>query len=431
MSSFSFGEASNLCSDCKRMAANVQGAPYRPPVTVVILGINLLVFAAMLAKGMPITRPNSVQLLSWGADYGPLSLGTQPWRILTSNYVHIGIFHIFFNMWCLWDLGRMSEKIFGRWTYLLIYTACGIAGSFASLWLHPMVVGAGASGAIFGLAGALITALYVGKLPYGRQALRGMLRSLLTFAGYNLFFGAVVPGIDNSAHIGGLLMGLALGAVIGPQLMERPERRIAHERIVFVAALLLLIGFGTYVKHKNGYVVAIGTAGEALTKGRFDEAIAALQTSAAHNPKDPVSLTLLGDAYLEKKDYARAESTLKRALELNPNSVRARRLLGLTYFGQGQYEETRQIYATLIQRDPKDADAYHQLGLAQSRLNQLGPAIASLQQAARLDPANAETQKDLGTVYQAMGNPSEAAAAFHRAEDLSTGAPKPSNPNRP
>ena len=62
--------------------------------------------------------PTVQQLVTWGANYAPLSLGPQPWRMLASNYVHIGIIHIFFNMWCLWNLGRLAERIFDRWTYL-------------------------------------------------------------------------------------------------------------------------------------------------------------------------------------------------------------------------------------------------------------------------------------------------------------------------
>jgi rhomboid protease GluP len=175
--------------------------------------------------------------------------------VFTSNYVHIGLFHILLNMWCLWNLGRLAERMLGPWTYLLTYTICGIAGSLASLWIHPAAVGAGASGAIFGLAGALITALYLGKLPYPGQMLRGLMKSLLSFAGYNLFFGAVVPGIDNSAHIGGLLTGLAIGALLAPQLTQSPEQRRAHERFIFTAAALFLIGFGVFVKHQSGWVV--------------------------------------------------------------------------------------------------------------------------------------------------------------------------------
>lgn len=235
--------------------AAMQRAPYRPPVTVAIVGLNIVVFAAMVLSGVSPMEPHLNQLLRFGADFGPYSLDGQAWRILTSNYVHIGLLHIFFNMWCLWNLGRLSERILGGWTYFLTYTACGIAGSLASLWIHPMAVGAGASGAIFGLAGALLTALYLGKLPFHPQMVRGLMRSLLSFAGYNLFFGAVVPGIDNSAHVGGLIMGLAIGALLAPQLTQPREQRQAHERFVFLGVILFLIGFGVFVKHERGWVV--------------------------------------------------------------------------------------------------------------------------------------------------------------------------------
>jgi rhomboid protease GluP len=220
-----------------------------------IVGLNILVFAVMVLSGVSPMGPSPVQLLRFGADFGPYSLGGQGWRILTSNYVHIGLFHILFNMWCLWDLGRLSERILGGWTYFLTYTACGIAGSLASLWIHPTAVGAGASGAIFGLAGALLTAIYLGKLPFPGQMLRGLMRSLLSFAGYNLFFGAVVPGIDNSAHVGGLIMGLAIGALLAPQLTQPREQRQSHERFVFLGVILFLIGFGAFVKHERGWIV--------------------------------------------------------------------------------------------------------------------------------------------------------------------------------
>jgi len=265
-----YGEA-NLCPECRAAFAGATQPPavptrptpgvaplqqpYRPPVTVAIVGINVVVFALMVINGVSPMGPTEAQLIRWGADFGPLSLDGQPWRVFTSNYVHIGLFHILLNMWCLWNLGRLAERILGPWTYLLTYTICGIAGSLASLWIHPGAVGAGASGAIFGLAGALITALYLGKLPFPGQTLRGLMKSLLSFAGYNLFFGAVVPGIDNSAHIGGLLAGLAIGALLAPQLIQSPEQRRGHERFIFTAAALFLIGLGVFVKHQSGWVV--------------------------------------------------------------------------------------------------------------------------------------------------------------------------------
>lgn len=251
----------DLCPDCgvralqtsSGTAESTTAAPRiaisqrRFPVTKTLVGINCAVFLLMTAAGASALQPTPQQLIKWGADWGPLTLTVQPWRMLSSNYVHIGIVHIALNMWCLWNLGFLAEVIFDRWTYILTYTACGIAGSMASLWWHPLSVGAGASGAIFGLAGALIAALYLGKLPIPKAALKGTLKSLLTFAGYNLVFGAVGSFIDNSAHVGGLLMGLAIGALVAPHLTN-PEERGRWRMLVFGAAAILLTAGTQYVK---------------------------------------------------------------------------------------------------------------------------------------------------------------------------------------
>ena len=224
----------------------------KQPITTTLVGMNVAVYAAMVLTGVSPTAPTTAQLLKWGANWGPLSLGTEPWRMLASNYVHIGTIHIALNMWCLWNLGFLAERVFDPWTYVLIYTACGLAGSLASLWWHPLVYGAGASGAIFGLAGALIAALYLGHLPISKQAIQGTLKSLLIFAGYNLFFGAAIRGIDNSAHVGGLLAGLALGAVLAKHLTAPPEIREGWRRGVFVAAAVVLVLAFMLVKHTSG-----------------------------------------------------------------------------------------------------------------------------------------------------------------------------------
>jgi rhomboid protease GluP len=254
------GEASPLCRDCRADVGLIvpsQETVSPPPVRVsspflltqVIVGINVLVFIGMLLTGVSPLSPRPVQLVMWGANFAPLSLGSQPWRMLASNYVHIGIIHIFFNMWCLWNLGRLAERIFDRWSYMLVYTASGIAGSLASLWWHPQGIGAGASGAIFGLAGGLIAVLYLGKLPIGREALKPTLRSLLMFAAYNLFFG-LVPGIDNAAHFGGLLAGLAIGAVLAGTVTEPPDIRARRRNYVMVATILLLLAANSYLRQR-------------------------------------------------------------------------------------------------------------------------------------------------------------------------------------
>jgi rhomboid protease GluP len=224
----------------------------KQPITTTLVGMNVAVYVVMVLMGVPPVSPTSLQLVKWGANWGPLSLGAEPWRMLASNYVHVGIIHIALNMWCLWNLGFLAERVFDPWSYVLTYTVCGLAGSLASLWWHPLDVGAGASGAIFGLAGALISALYLGHLPISKQAIQGTLKSLLLFAGYNLFFGQAIKVIDNSAHIGGLVAGLAIGAALAKHLMQPPEIRDGWRRGVFVAAAVVLFGVFTFVKHTFG-----------------------------------------------------------------------------------------------------------------------------------------------------------------------------------
>jgi rhomboid protease GluP len=210
------------------------------PVTSAIIAANTLVFLAMVFSGVSATSPQIADLARWGADTGYQTLIAQPWRMLTSTYVHIGIVHILLNMWCLWNLGLLAERIFDAATYLVTYTFCGLAGSLASLAFHPARVGAGASGAIFGLAGALIAALYLGRLPVPPRALKSTLKSLISFAAYNLFFGAVVPSIDNAAHLGGLVAGLILGAALARHLAPGDEGRGPWRRWIFMAAALIL-----------------------------------------------------------------------------------------------------------------------------------------------------------------------------------------------
>lgn len=226
----------------------------RMPLTSAIIGINVAIFFAMVLSGISLVEPANADLIRWGANTGWFTLYVQPWRMLTSTYVHVGLLHLALNMWCLWNLGVLAEQIFDRWTYFLTYTFCGLSGSLASVSLHPKGLGAGASGAIFGLAGALISALYLGHLPVPRRVLKPILKSLVSFAAYNLVFGAIVPVIDNTAHIGGLVCGLALGAILAPHLTSRADERNAWRRWVFILAagiFALLFGMARhFLQHR-------------------------------------------------------------------------------------------------------------------------------------------------------------------------------------
>src|SRR5882762_3777482 len=237
-------------------------------VTMGLMAINLIVFLAMVFSGASPINPGGEALARFGGSWG-YSLFAQQWRLLTANYVHAGIIHIAFYMWCLWDLGGLAERIFDRWVYFLLYTCCGLAGSLAAAWWNPMAITIGASGAIFGIAGALISVLYLGKLPVSKHAIQSTLKSLLFFAGFNLFYGAAISrGISNSAHIGGVVTGLALGAVLAPSLTAPAGKRQLWSLVVFAGAGIVLLGGFTFIRHSLASMLSMEKGIHLLDSGQ-------------------------------------------------------------------------------------------------------------------------------------------------------------------
>src|SRR4051812_35208580 len=178
-------------------------------LTKVIFGANLAVYLAMALASHGIDDfPGSVAI-PFGANYGPLTLSGDWWRLFTYMFLHGGIWHIAFNMWCLWDLGALCESLYGRWTFAAIYVITGVSAGLASVAWNPGVMSVGASGAIFGLAGALFASIYLGEFSVPKFALQCTMRSLAFFIGfnvlfgfgYNIFFGGRFSGVDNAAHV--------------------------------------------------------------------------------------------------------------------------------------------------------------------------------------------------------------------------------------
>ena len=213
------------------------------PLTAVILGMNLAVFVYMLAMGVPQGHPTGAQGLRFGADFGPLTLTSQPWRLLTSNYLHFGVAHLLTNLYCLWGLGKLTETFYPWRDFALLYTFTGVAGSLLSVWVRPTAVSGGASGAIFGLAGVMLATLRWGRLPVTEASRMSLYKGVLQFAGINLVLGILLRGIDNMGHLGGLLAGGVVGAVMGRRLDMSEGSRNYRVRAWLLLWLALLAGF--------------------------------------------------------------------------------------------------------------------------------------------------------------------------------------------
>jgi rhomboid protease GluP len=208
-------------------------------VTPTMIALNVAVFVAMVANGVSALSPTSASLIQWGADFGPRTTGGQPWRLLTNTFVHIGIPHIAMNMIALWQSGRMVERLLGNLGFAVTYLLAGLCGSIVSTLGHPFTVSAGASGAIFGIYGALIAYLlrHRGQIP--REVLSSLQKTAIVFVGLNVVLGLQQKGIDMAAHLGGLGGGLVSGLFVGRPVTE--DRRIARKRAIVVGAIGLAI----------------------------------------------------------------------------------------------------------------------------------------------------------------------------------------------
>jgi membrane associated rhomboid family serine protease len=196
----------------------------RPWITPTLVALNIAVFIAMSVAGKGIGQFGSQQLLAWGANFGPWTVHGQWWRLVTALFIHSNFAHMALNMWALWNIGRLSERLFGRASLLFIYVCAGILASLTSIAWNPNVSSVGASGAIFGLFGAFLAFLLSRRHEIPQSVIRRHWISTTVFVLFNLISGATQANIDNAAHVGGLLSGFVLGL-----LLARPLDRTVRE----------------------------------------------------------------------------------------------------------------------------------------------------------------------------------------------------------
>ncbi|MBC7852541.1 MAG: rhomboid family intramembrane serine protease [Pirellulaceae bacterium] len=207
-------------------------------VTPVLIGVNVIVFVLMTVFGVSPFSPAMADLLRWGADFGPLTLDGEWWRLLTSMFLHIGIIHIGLNMWVLYAAGPLVERMLGNSGFLLMYLVAGLCGGLASLAWNPVIVSAGASGGIFGIYGCLLGMVVRGRGSIPPEILTQLRSSGLGFLFYNLIFGMMMPNIDMAAHLGGLAGGFLCGLILS-------QPYTASTRAGRLPRNLLLAGLGT------------------------------------------------------------------------------------------------------------------------------------------------------------------------------------------
>jgi tetratricopeptide (TPR) repeat protein len=279
----------------------------------------------------------------------------------------------------------------------------------------------------------------------------GMLRSVVVFVGYNLFFGAVIARTDNAAHIGGLLMGLLLGALIAKVAPSHDDylRRIA----VLLVGVMVVLGAGLWVRRAHAYMLYGQNGVGPLGQGKTDEGIAELQKSVRLRPNFAPAHAALAQAYVAKRDFEDAAAELQRVIALNPQSEDAYYRLGLIYLQERQPAKAADTFNQLLKIAPNSADGhagladalatqhqnrealeeykkaaaidanyqgvYFNMGVMEARLKLYDDAIASLLKQ-RQTADDADNENLLAALYEAKGMMSDAATARQKAAQLAT-----------
>ncbi|HWZ42494.1 MAG TPA: rhomboid family intramembrane serine protease [Candidatus Saccharimonadales bacterium] len=309
------GVAPVLCDKCagkatSRASRGISTGTMRDyPATVTLMAVNIAAY---------LTGFTGDWLSAWGGNRGPLTLSGEYWRLLTAGFLHAGIWHIGFNMWCLFSLGKLCERLFGRVSTVLIYLLTAVGGNLLSLNYEPARNTVGASGAIFGLAGALLVGIKFGDLMLSEGAKKSLFGSLAFFVGVNFLLGQG-GNTDNMCHLGGFISGLIIGLPLASFFSaSKTANTIARSVILSVAALLLFAAGRELVK-VHGHDARMFAVRGAFINVDLPSAIELLERDTTSGQTSAESFSMLGYAYENTRQPEKALNAYKHALALDPN----------------------------------------------------------------------------------------------------------------
>jgi rhomboid protease GluP len=349
----------------------------RTPATVGLVAVNILVFVATLLAGASFWGANGGVQIAWGSDFGPYTTDGDWWRLVTSLFIHFGIVHLVANILALAFIGPFVERLFGSVNYLAIYLLTGVVASFTSVSWHPDVNSAGASGAIFGILGALLAA----RVRAGDAFPSDIWRPIGQFAGlfilWNLYAAFRLKGIDYAAHIGGFVSGFLIGlAAARPVSGSRAYTRDDLRRLAFgvlVAAGLSVGGFW-YARSAAASLSGEGLywhtfhwfrAGEHLANSEFNAALAV--TKAGKQSQIDLANRVDRDVLPFWHEAAERLS----AIDLPPNSPSSQSLNLLQDVADGQVKAFELLSKGLRDNDPAE------VALANQQREEVGRMVRS------------------------------------------------------
>ncbi len=210
----------------------------RYKITYSLIGLNIFVYLLSSFLSRDMMNMDMRVLVELGALYGPLTvLKEQWWRLFTAMFLHGGMTHILMNMVSLYIIGRGAEMYFDTKSYLSIYLFSGLLGGVVSLYMHPATVGIGASGAIFGVFGALAGFFLAHRERIGEHT-KAFMKEFAIIIGINLVIGFSIESVDVSAHIGGLFIGF-----IGGYILSKDPKWVWTYSVAMVFLIFIMMSY--------------------------------------------------------------------------------------------------------------------------------------------------------------------------------------------
>jgi len=330
----------------------------------------------MAINGAGIFAPNALVHIDWGSNFSPLTLSGDWWRLITCIFLHFGIIHLVMNSYALYMAGVYLEPMLGKTKYIIAYLATGIFASLASLWWHSEAVNsAGASGAIFGLYGIFLALLFTNLIP--KQMRSSLLQSIGVFVLFNLVYG-VKSGIDNAAHIGGLLSGLIIGFIFYP-LLKKEDKGVKSNLVLIAIIAGTVLSAWIYLNSPGNKVESERRAAELnyLREARFPDGEKFFEKYKEYVQSDEKIVTMFNDGtgsfkeWLEKNEeninneFAKATSTVVAMKNYNVSESAKKRISLLE-----QLLDARKEQVSIVKQLAQEDGPANQLKLAEIRNKQ-------------------------------------------------------------
>lgn len=393
-----------------------------PYVTWCILFINMFLWLIMETYG---GTENPDILFMFGANEKIALWQGEYWRLISSVFIHIGLLHILGNSLFLYLCGPLLEKSYGHEKFLIIYMLSGFTGSIFSLLgmkitESVVTISAGASGALFGILGGLISFTVIAKKNLPARLYRSLIMNLLLLVSLNLLINLIIPGIDMLAHIGGLFAGLFLGYLLQPEVMVKKEiftNKFLKPLIAFIFLLSLVFSSLIALTPPHNLPFYIGTAH--LKEENFTGAEEAFKKASAIEPERADIYFNLGLSYLGQDRQEPAMKELEKSLELDPDNYRTNFFIGVIYQDMGELDKALNYYKETVRLNKNFAFAYESMGDLYRLQNKWDLSIENCQKAIDLNFLLPSAHSTLGWVYLYQKNLKEAESEFDLAMNLS------------